>query len=79
MLKPIQDKLSRLEERIADLERREKELGTILTDQDIFRDEKKSLPLLHEYNEVRKKLKELMQRWEYHQDQLESVRNELED
>ncbi len=78
MLKPIQDRLSQLEERIADLERREKELGTMLTDQDIFRDEKKSLPLLHEYNEVREKLKELMQRWEYHQDQLESVRNELE-
>jgi ATP-binding cassette subfamily F protein 3 len=77
-LKPIQDKLSRLEERIADLERREKELSTILTDQDIFRDEKKSLPLLQEYNEVREKLKELMQRWEYHQDQLESVRKELE-
>jgi ATP-binding cassette subfamily F protein 3 len=77
-LKPIQDKLSQLEERIADLERRENELGTILTDQDIFRDEKQSLPLLHEYSEVRKKLKELMQRWEYHQDQLESVRKGLE-
>lgn len=77
-LKPIQDRLSQLEERIADLERREKELGTILADHEIFRDEKKSLPLLHEYNEVREKLKELIQRWEYHQDQLESVRKELE-
>ncbi len=77
-LKPIQDRLSQLEERIADLERREKELGTILTDHEIFRDEKKSLPLLREYNEVREKLKELIQRWEYHQDQLESVRKELE-
>jgi ATP-binding cassette subfamily F protein 3 len=77
-LKPIQDKLSQLEERIADLELREKELATMLTDQDIFRDEKKSLPLLKEYNEVRDKIKELMQRWEYHQDRLESVKNELE-
>jgi len=77
-LKPIQDRLSQLEERIADLERREKELGTILTDHEIFRDEKKSLPLLHEYNKVREKLKELIQRWEYNQDQLESVRKELE-
>lgn len=77
-LKPIQERLSQLEERIADLESREKELATILTDQDIFRDEKKSLPLLKEYNEVRDKIKELMQRWEYHQDRLESVKNELE-
>ena len=77
VLKPIEEKLTQLEERISDLETREKELGKILADQDIFRDESKSLPILDEYSSVRKKIKELMGRWEYQQNQLESTKKEL--
>ena len=77
-LKPIQDKLTQLGERISHLEMREKELGKILADQDIFRDKSKSLPILREYNDVRENLNDLMARWEYQQNQLESAKDELD-
>ena len=76
-LKPIQDKLTVLEERIADLEKRQAELEKILSDPDIFGDKSKSLLSLNEYREVRDKLNELIGRWEFAQDQLESAKREL--
>lgn len=77
-LKPIQDKLLRLEKRIAELEKKEKELGHILADPDIFKDETRSLPLLNEYAAVKAKLDELMGRWEHHQGELGATRKEFE-
>ena len=76
-LKPIQDKLAALEERIAGLEKRQKELEKILSDPDIFADEKKSLLFLNEYREVREKLNELIGRWEFGQDELEAAKRSL--
>jgi len=77
-LKPIQDKLLALEERISDLERRQKELETILSDPAVFADTAKSPLLLNEYSEIREKVKELIARWEFAQEQLESAKRELE-
>jgi ATP-binding cassette subfamily F protein 3 len=77
-LKPIQDKLLELEERINDLEKREKELGKILADPDIFRDKERGVPLLKEYGEVKGKMEELMRRWEHKQGELESAERDLE-
>ncbi|GAF84048.1 unnamed protein product, partial [marine sediment metagenome] len=76
-LKPIQDKLTLVEKRITDLEQRKKDLEKLLSDPDIFTDKGKSVPLLNEYSEVREKIEELMARWEYSQDQLESARKNL--
>jgi len=76
-LKPIQDKLTLIEQRITDLEQRKKDLEKLLSDPDIFTDKDKSVPLLDEYSEVREKIEELMARWEYGQDQLESARKNL--
>ncbi|MBW1674450.1 MAG: ABC-F family ATP-binding cassette domain-containing protein [Deltaproteobacteria bacterium] len=76
-LKPIQEKLLALEERISDLEKRQKELETILSDPGIFSDTNKSPSFLNEYSEVREKVKELIARWEFAQDQLESAKREL--
>jgi len=76
-LKPIQDTLVQLEERIADLEKRKKELEITLSDPEIFADKVKSVPLLNQYNDARAKLDELMARWEYAHDQLESAKKEL--
>ena len=76
-LKPIQDRLVQLEERIADLEKRKKELETTLSDPEVFADRARNLPLLNEYNEARAKLNELMARWEFAQDRLESAKREL--
>ena len=76
-LKPIQDKLLALEERISDLERRQKELETILSDPLVFEDTTKSPSFLSEYSEIREKVKELIARWEFAQEHLESAKREL--
>ncbi len=76
-LKPIQDRLTELEKRIEELEGREKELGKQLADPEIFKDKKKSVPLLNEYGEIRKKLDELLNRWEVKQEELETTKRDL--
>ncbi|MGD2124444.1 MAG: ABC-F family ATP-binding cassette domain-containing protein [Desulfobacteraceae bacterium] len=76
-LKPIHEALRQLEERIDDLEKRKKEIEKRLSDPGIFKDKKKSLPLLNEYGEVRKKLERLMGRWEYKQEELASAKKDL--
>jgi ATP-binding cassette subfamily F protein 3 len=76
-LKPIQDKLKELEERIDGLERRKTELEKILVDPEVFKDKNKGVPLINEYGEIRKKLEDLMARWEHHQGELESARKEM--
>ncbi len=76
-LKPIQKRLHRLEERIEGLETRKAELEQVLADSELFRDKERSLPLLNEYGEVRKKLDELIGRWEYRQQELESAKETL--
>jgi ATP-binding cassette subfamily F protein 3 len=76
-VKPIQDKLTTLEERINDLEEKGKELEKMLSDPEIFADQEKSLPLLNEYGQVKEKIKELMARWEFFEEQLESAQRDL--
>ena len=76
-LKPIQHRLRQLEERIDEMENRKAELERLLADPDFFKDKSKSIPLLNEYGEIRKKLDELMGRWEYQQRQLETAKKEL--
>jgi ATP-binding cassette subfamily F protein 3 len=76
-LKPMQDTLVQLEERIADLENKKKELEITLSDPEIFADKVKSVPLLNQYNDARAKLDELMARWEYAHERLESAKREL--
>jgi ATP-binding cassette subfamily F protein 3 len=76
-LKPIQTRLRQLEERIDQMEKRKTELEQLLADPDFFKDKSKSVPLLNEYGELRKKLDELMGRWEYQQKQLETAKREL--
>jgi ATP-binding cassette subfamily F protein 3 len=76
-LKPMQTKLKHLEERIDEMERRRGEIEQLLADPDFFKDKAKSIPLLNEYGDLRKKLDELMGRWEYQQEKLESAKREL--
>jgi protein subunit release factor A len=56
-----------MEERIESLEKRKAELEKILIDPEVFKDKNKGVPLLNEYGEIRKKLEDLMARWEQHQ------------
>ena len=69
--------MTKLEERISGLEQRGRELETILAEEATFKDKRKSVSLLKEYGDVKKKIDELMLRWEYHQEQLESAKKEL--
>ncbi len=76
-LSPIKNKLSELEARIEELEKREAELSSQLADPEIYANHKKSGPLLMEYNEVRRKLEELLGRWEYQHKLLEETKRQL--
>ncbi|MBN2124303.1 MAG: ABC-F family ATP-binding cassette domain-containing protein [Deltaproteobacteria bacterium] len=78
VLKPIQEKIRELEERIEALERTKTEQEKTLADPDLFKDKGKSLPLLNEYGGTRKKLEELMARWEYQQEKLATAQRELD-
>ena len=78
-LKPIQDNLRELEERIDSLENRKAELEKLLADPEIFKDKNKGVPLLNEYGEVRKTLEGLMAKWEYQQEELEAAKKEIGD
>jgi ATP-binding cassette subfamily F protein 3 len=76
-LKPIQERLRELEQRIDDFEKRQEELEKELADPEIFKDKDRCVPLLNEYDRVRKKLDQLMARWEYQHEELESAKKEL--
>ncbi|MCJ7776518.1 MAG: ABC transporter C-terminal domain-containing protein, partial [Desulfobulbaceae bacterium] len=66
-----------LEGMIAELELREKDLGKRLADPKVFKDTKKSVPLINEYNDVKKKLESSLLKWEHCQGQLEAARRDL--
>ncbi|RJR41027.1 MAG: ATP-binding cassette domain-containing protein [Desulfobacteraceae bacterium] len=76
-LKPIQEKLQKLEDRIHAIEERMKEVERLLSDPETFKDKEKCVPLLNEYTELKKKLEELMGRWEYNQEELETAKQGL--
>lgn len=76
-LKPILAKLEHIEESIAELELRQNDLEKELGDPKVFEDKKKSVPVINEYNEVKKKLEELLQKWEHHQGRLETIKGDL--
>jgi ATP-binding cassette subfamily F protein 3 len=77
-LKPIQDRLEKLEEMISALEARKEEVEKILADPDIFGDKERSVPLLTEYKDIREELDKLLLKWEKDQDRLESTKMNLE-
>jgi ATP-binding cassette subfamily F protein 3 len=77
-LKPIRDELSHLEDRISEFENREKELEKLVVDPEIIRDKSKYPSLLKEYGEVKEELETLMLRWDRKQEQLISIKRELE-
>ena len=70
-------RLGQLEEMIAELELREKDLGKRLADPKVFKDTKKSVPLINEYNDVKEKLESSLLKWEYCQGQLETAGRDL--
>jgi len=76
-LKPILTELEDLEQRVAGLESRQKEVEKMLADPEIFRDKDRSVPLLSEYNHTRKELDRLLLDWEKRQGELDMTKKEL--
>jgi ATP-binding cassette subfamily F protein 3 len=76
-LKPILAEVEWLEERIAELEARQKELEKLLADPDIYSDKNRGVPLLSEYKALREEQDELLLKWEQSHDKLEAARREL--
>ena len=76
-LRPIEDRLTRLEKRIAGLEKRQKELEVLLSDPEVFTNGNQGVSFMNEYGKVRKKLNELMGRWEFGQGELEEAKKDL--
>ena len=76
-LKPIQDNLAHLEHRIDELEKKARTLEKTLADPEFFKDKEKSLPALNQYGEVKKKLDELILRWEHKQEELNATKKQL--
>ena len=78
-VKPIRDNLTRLEDRIAKMEARQKEVEKNLADPDIFRDQERSVPLLAEYKNLREKLDGCFLEWEELQEELERIQSSTSD
>jgi hypothetical protein len=77
MLKPILYDLARMENEIAELESRQKDLGQTLADPKIFKDSEKSVPLISEYNDVKEKLESLIVAWEQRHAHLEDTKKKF--
>ena len=73
----MEKKVHDIEKRLHQLEEKQKELEQQLADPETFKNKDKSLPLLHEYGDVKRKVDELFARWEHQQDKLNSVRKTL--
>jgi ATP-binding cassette subfamily F protein 3 len=70
-IKPVQDQLHDLEKRIAVLEKKEQELGQLLADPHVYKDNEKYPSLLREYKAGKSELEELLEKWEKTQQELE--------
>jgi ATP-binding cassette subfamily F protein 3 len=76
-LSPILVRLDQVEQRISALEGRQREIEGALSDGSVYKDEKKSVPLLNEYNQLREELNKLMELWERCQVELQTARSSL--
>jgi len=58
-------------------ETREKEVEKLLADQDVFKDKNRAVPLLTEYNLLRDRAEELMDKWEKSHIELDKAKQKL--
>ena len=78
VLAPIRKELEQTESFISHLETRQQEVEALLADPKIFEDSEKSVPLLTEYKEVKRKLDGQIEKWEGCHDRMESAKAQLE-
>jgi len=76
-LKPFEEKVSYLEDRISELEAREKEIGALLSDPSVYHEKSKSVPLLDEYRRIKDELEDTIKKWEEGHSELDTIKSEL--
>jgi ATP-binding cassette subfamily F protein 3 len=76
-LRPFEEKVSYLENRISELEAREKEIGLLLSDPSVYHDKSKSVSLLDEYRHVKEELEDAILKWEECHNELETIKAEF--
>ena len=76
-LRPLAEKLAKLEEKISGLEAREKEISDLLADPELFKDSSRSVPLLNEYKKLKQNLDDSFSEWEKGQTRIEELKEEL--
>jgi len=76
-LRPFEEKVTSLENRISELETREKELGLLLSDPSVYHDKGRGVALLDEYRHVKDELEDAILKWEGCHNELESIKSEL--
>ena len=72
-LSPIKKELTEIEHSIDSLEKQEKTLSVQLADPKLYENIEESGPLMEEYGQVKKKLEQMLERWETQQEILEVV------
>lgn len=76
-LKPIEERCTKLEEKISGLEAREKEISGMLADPELFKDSSRSVPLLNEYKKLKQSLEDSISEWEKIQTRMEELKEEI--
>lgn len=77
-LGPIKKELAKIELRIDELEKKEKNVSEQLADPETYQDTTRSEPLIGEYRDVKIELSQLMRKWEHQQENLEAGQKELQ-
>lgn len=75
-LSPLTRRVADLETRIEVLERRKRELETSLADPALFKDNERGVPLIKEYHRIGEEMPLLYAEWEGHQAMLEETRRQ---
>lgn len=76
-LRPIEADLAGIEMRISELEALQSDAEKRLADPEVFKDKIEGVRLLTQYNQARRDLTDLLERWEARQGELESAKAEL--
>ncbi|PLX31396.1 MAG: hypothetical protein C0600_05815, partial [Ignavibacteria bacterium] len=78
LLKPLKNRIDRVEKEIASLEEQKAEIENNLADEATYRDEEKAKTLTQQYREVSDKLGSVYADWESVQEEIEKIETEFE-
>ena len=78
LLKPLKNRIDRVEKEIASLEEQKAEIENNLADEATYRDEEKAKTLTQQYREVSDKLDSVYADWESVQEEIEKIETEFE-